>query len=129
MTHLFTLPDGEEAVLGTVGEVAEILGEAKSTVSMWAARRATTGFPEPVATFAARNGLPAAHYDIDAVRVWRIFWIPDRGRARRKLTTANEDEIRTRYAAGGVTYRALASEHGVTHTVIGRVMRGERQAG
>lgn len=39
------------------------------------------------------------------------------------LTAAQVDEIRTRYAAGGVFQRELAAEYGVSQTQIGRIVR------
>jgi hypothetical protein len=41
-----------------------------------------------------------------------------------KLSHALADEIRARYASGGITQAELASEYGVTQTMIGRIARG-----
>lgn len=46
-----------------------------------------------------------------------------------KLTEDAVREIRRRYAAGGCTHRGLASEYGVTHCIIGKVIRGVDWAG
>lgn len=43
---------------------------------------------------------------------------------RAKLTVSAVAEIRRRYAAGGVTQRELAAEFGVTHPMIGYIVRG-----
>lgn len=40
-----------------------------------------------------------------------------------KLTALQVDEIRARYAAGGITQRALAREYGVTQTAVWFVLR------
>jgi HNH endonuclease len=40
-----------------------------------------------------------------------------------KLTEADVREIRSRYAAGGVTQRALAEEFGVIHQTIHSIIR------
>ena len=40
-----------------------------------------------------------------------------------KLTAAQVDEIRGRYAAGGITYRELAAEHGVSINVIAQIVK------
>lgn len=42
-----------------------------------------------------------------------------------KLTWLRVDEIRERHAAGGITHRELASEHGVSREVIGGIVRGQ----
>lgn len=43
---------------------------------------------------------------------------------RSKLTWARAEELRQRYAAGGITHRALARELGVAKSTVGRVVRG-----
>ena len=40
-----------------------------------------------------------------------------------KLTAAQVDEIRGHYAAGGITYRELAAEHGVSINVIAQIVK------
>lgn len=40
-----------------------------------------------------------------------------------KLTQSQVDEIRSRYAAGGITYQSLATEHGVTLKTIYRIIK------
>lgn len=47
------------------------------------------------------------------------------GRARRKLYPQEVREICARYAAGGVSQRALSREYGVSQPMIGYVVRGE----
>jgi hypothetical protein len=44
---------------------------------------------------------------------------------RAKLSIGQVKEIRFRYAAGGQTHRGLASEYGVSHLVIGQILRGQ----
>ncbi|WP_442923051.1 HNH endonuclease [Microbacterium sp. BR1] len=44
-----------------------------------------------------------------------------------KLTDAQVAEIRTRYAAGGVSQRALAAEYGVWHQHISRLTRFQKR--
>lgn len=45
-----------------------------------------------------------------------------------KLTERKIREIREKYAAGDITHRRLAVEYGVTHSVIGRIIRREKWA-
>lgn len=40
-----------------------------------------------------------------------------------KLTPAQANEIRSRYAAGGTSYRKLALEYGITPAYVGQVVR------
>ena len=42
-----------------------------------------------------------------------------------KLTAAQVTEIRTRYAAGGVTLKQLAVDYGVNRDTIGKIVRRE----
>lgn len=42
-----------------------------------------------------------------------------------KLTLAQVQDIRRRYAEGGITHRALGREYGVDFGGIGRIIRGE----
>jgi len=42
----------------------------------------------------------------------------------RRLTDAEVEEIRQRYALGGATHRSLAAEYGVSHGTIGRYLNG-----
>lgn len=51
--------------LGGVAEISEDLGVPRQRISMWSARRATSGFPMPVASLAA-----GPVYDMAAVRAW-----------------------------------------------------------
>lgn len=49
------------------------------------------------------------------------------GRHRRlKLTAKSARAIKDEYAAGGVTYRALAERYGITETHVSSVIRGDR---
>lgn len=79
MTYLYTDETGEEMLLGSISEVAAALGEATNQASMWFNRRARNGFPEPVEYLKASNGVMSAHFDIDAVRVWRLYYVPSKG--------------------------------------------------
>ncbi|WP_190329522.1 HNH endonuclease [Streptomyces venezuelae] len=53
---------------------------------------------------------------------------PRRGEqnSRAKLTDANVQEIRRRYAEGGVTQQALSELFGVSSSIISGVIRGQR---
>lgn len=46
-------------------------------------------------------------------------------RGARKFTDDQVIGIYTRYKAGGITYKSLAEEFGVTSTAIGAIIRGE----
>jgi len=48
------------------------------------------------------------------------------GNARAKLRQENADTIRARYAAGGITYRELAAEYGVTMATISNIVLHRR---
>jgi len=48
-----------------VAEIADTLGVPRTTVSMWAARRAASGFPAPLETLAM-----GPVYSMTAVRAW-----------------------------------------------------------
>lgn len=50
------------------------------------------------------------------------------GNARAKLRQEDADTIRARYAAGGVTYRELAAEYGVTMATISNIVLHRRYA-
>lgn len=47
---------------------------------------------------------------------------------RAKLTQTQADEIRARYAAGGVSQQALADEYGVSQNAVSKIVRRERYA-
>jgi hypothetical protein len=44
----------------------------------------------------------------------------------RKLTERDAAVIRRRYAAGGISYRGLAEEYGVSQGMISHIIRGWR---
>lgn len=71
--------DGEDLRLGTVTELATELDVGRNQVSMWAIRHERNGFPAPVSHLKARNGMIAAHYDIDEVVAWRATYLPSGG--------------------------------------------------
>lgn len=48
---------------------------------------------------------------------------------RAKITAAQADEIRSRYAAGGVRYVDLAAEYGLSFGAIGFIVRGAHWKG
>jgi hypothetical protein len=50
------------------------------------------------------------------------------GNGRSKLTLAQVAEIRTRYAAGGVSQQALGDEFGVSQFAVSQIVRGKRYA-
>lgn len=51
--------------LGGVTEIKNEFGVGRNNVAMWAARRASNGFPEPVMVLAM-----GSLYDMDEVREW-----------------------------------------------------------
>lgn len=58
----------EDAVKGGlvgVAEIADVLGVPRTTVSMWASRRAASGFPAPIETLAM-----GPVYSMSSVREW-----------------------------------------------------------
>jgi prophage antirepressor-like protein len=65
-------------------------------------------------------GLPAVH-PADAAAV--AGDAPQKWDVQSPLTLDQEDEVRRRYAAGGVTMRQLADEYGVSVTAISRAWR------
>lgn len=50
------------------------------------------------------------------------------GNGRSKLTLAQVAEIRTRYAAGGISQQALGDEFGVSQFAVSQIVRGKRYA-
>lgn len=65
----------------------------------------------------------------------RAPWLTNPERIRRgethpcaKLTTAQVEEIRTRYAAGGISQVALGAEYGVRGTAVNRIIHRKRRA-
>ena len=46
------------------------------------------------------------------------------GNGRARISSAQVTEIRRRYAAGGISYKALASEYGVAESTIGHAVEG-----
>jgi len=82
---------------------------------------------------------PAIVAQIMSGRTWSHVPIPDdvrraiearkkNGRIRRpstKITDLDASAIRQRYAAGGISYRALAREYGITHGTVGEIIRGD----
>lgn len=59
---MVTMGDRE---LGGVSEIAKERGVGTNQVAMWAARRSTNGFPQPVVSLAMGN-----IYDLAEVRAW-----------------------------------------------------------
>lgn len=51
--------------LAGVAEIADELGVPRTNISMWDARRRTSGFPEPIARLAA-----GPVYRMDEIRAW-----------------------------------------------------------
>lgn len=66
-------------------------------------------------------GLDKTHSAVTLTEPWREAGF---SHPNQRLTPAMVAEIRTRYAAGGVTYAALAAEYGVVESAIGGVVRG-----
>jgi transcriptional regulator with XRE-family HTH domain len=50
--------------------------------------------------------------------------VPTSRRSRRFLSDVQVDEIRSRYAKGGVTLAELAAEYGVTQGYVWRIVKG-----
>lgn len=69
--HLLTVPDVRKIAhpmtpeLGGVAEIAAELDVPRTTVSMWASRRRTSGFPEPISMLSM-----GPVYSMAAVRDW-----------------------------------------------------------
>lgn len=59
------MTDTQPADLVGVAEIADALGVPRTTVSMWAARRAASGFPSPLNDLAM-----GPVYSLSAVRAW-----------------------------------------------------------
>lgn len=53
---------------------------------------------------------------------------PGEGHALHKLTETQVLAIRERYAAGGTTMTALATEYGVAYSTVQKIIRGRRWA-
>lgn len=81
----------------------------------------------PSAVSNAIRGVTWTHIasDTDEVRPAHVGDTAGERNTKAKLTWAAVAEIRRRYAAGGVTYRALAAEYGVDFTIIARVVAGK----
>lgn len=60
-----TMTETESVDLVGVAEIADRLGVPRTTVSMWAARRAASGFPQPLEVLAM-----GPVYSMLAVRDW-----------------------------------------------------------
>ena len=66
----------------TITQLADIYGVSVNTAHNWFSRRATTGFPEPVAEKPRGGaGAPGWLFDLDQVNRWRLEW--KRGRRDR----------------------------------------------
>lgn len=87
-----------------------------------------------------RPGMQVAHlprecHEIACVRPAHLRWATGSENARdraidgtagkKALASEVVQEIRSRHAAGGVSYRQLAREYGVTESTIGRFVRGQ----
>lgn len=60
-------------------------------------------------------------YDFDFSRAYNR----PRGHWRVKLTDAQVQEVKERYASGGVTQQQLAKDYGVSQYTISRVVNGK----
>jgi hypothetical protein len=60
--------------LAGIAEIAEEFGVPRTTASMWDTRRASNGFPEPVARLAA-----GPVFDLAEVREWASGRVAPRG--------------------------------------------------
>lgn len=69
-------PDGEPLRIGAYTDLARELGVTNKQIYTWYQRRSRNGFPEPIcyrkADTNGRHDTP--HFDIDAIRVWLIFY-------------------------------------------------------
>jgi hypothetical protein len=80
MSIITVVEDGEEIRLGCFAELAPQLGVTINQVWTWYRRRERNGFPAPHSHHRASNGAPnAPHFDIDAVRVWLLYYTPNPG--------------------------------------------------
>lgn len=75
---MLTVETSDAADLVGVAEIAERLKVPRTTVSMWDARRASNGFPEPVKSLAM-----GPVYDFAAVKEWRRVQVEQGGRSGR----------------------------------------------
>ncbi len=104
---------GRPAALLSVGEAARLLGLNRSTIHRALARGALAG------TRQADGRWQIARPALAAWQAGR--WLT---RGTRRVTLAQVHGIRARYAAGGVTYRQLAAEYGVSHEAIRLIVAG-----
>lgn len=72
-------PDGDTIRVGAYADIAHALGVTNKQVYMWYKRRHRNGFPAPVCHRKAGNGRGAPHFDIDAIRVWFLYYEPPKG--------------------------------------------------
>jgi hypothetical protein len=68
--------------LGTVGDVAALLGVSRNQAWTWAKRSERNGAPGPVTGKEVMiNGRMVPRYDLDAWLAWHIYYVPARGGA------------------------------------------------
>lgn len=65
--------------LATYVDVGKELGVKTNQVYMWAQRRHSNAFPEPVMHRRAGNGVMAPWFDLDEVIDWVIKYVPPKG--------------------------------------------------
>ena len=68
--------DGETIRIGTYRDVGDALGTNRGQACIWYLRRARNGFPEPYLYARARGRDHVPHFDLDACRVWRLYYVP-----------------------------------------------------
>ena len=122
---------------GFIGGRGEDNGGAKLTDEQVLAIRARWAAGESQPHLAAAYGV---NPDTVSLLVRGLTWghLPTRARpvgvrvgaggrnSQAKLTAAQVDAIRRRYAAGGITVTALAAAYGVSRSAVGMILRGER---
>lgn len=73
-------------------------------------------------------GTPQSNMD-DKVRRGRLVASPGERNGQAKLTNVQVEEIRRRYAAGGITQQVLADEYSISNQHVCKLVKGQRRAG
>lgn len=85
-------------------------------------------WPEPTGRHTCDNpGCCNPSHIIPGTQVQNVEDRDDRGRTARKLTDGEVEEIRIRYAAGGIRQQDLADEYGVHNAFVSRLVNGKRR--
>lgn len=114
---------------GSAKLTAEIVAECKRRYAAGESQRALAaefGVNQPAISNAIRGATWAHIADsADEIRPPHAGDTAGERNAKAKLTWTVVAEIRRRYVSGGVTYRALADEYGVSFGVIGNIVNGK----